>query len=114
VLHMKGGDEEWDDRFGIDASPKQRETLTRFGMDVPEKLSRAAASRLIGTAIRRRELGLASYKQLRTLQKYGIDAINVSFPKASKLIDAISANGWRPLAPAAVAEAMERQPGDDA
>lgn len=113
VLHMKApGADGWDDRFGVEASEAQRNTLAKFGMDIPEKLGRAAASRLISTAIKRRELGLASYKQLRTLQKYGIDAVNVRFERASKIIDAIAGNGWKPLVPAHMAELMERRAGE--
>ena len=52
ILHLKNPDNDgWDDRFGMDATEKQRATLSKWGVDLPPKLSRSAASRLIGTAI---------------------------------------------------------------
>jgi hypothetical protein len=39
--------------------------------------------------------------------------INVGFQQASKIIDALAQNNWRPLAPARLAELTAREPGGD-
>lgn len=98
VFHMDGGADEMDWQFGAKPpTPGQLGALERFGIPVEEGMSRRQVSRLIGCAIKRIEAGLASFKQLRTLQKNGITDINISRAAASNLIDALKANRWRPL-----------------
>lgn len=98
VFHMEHGDDEADEaRFCMGPTQKQLDTLSRAGVDVKAARTRAQASKLIGTMISRREHDLASFKQLRTLQKYGITKVNIGFKTASAVIDAIAANGWRNL-----------------
>ena len=114
VLHVNDpGADEWSERYTTPASDKQLETLVKFKIPVPENCTKAQASRLIGTAIKRRELGLATFGHVKALGKYGVDALNMSFERASAIMDAIQRNGWRPLAPSHLAELMERYPGDD-
>ncbi|HYF48876.1 MAG TPA: DEAD/DEAH box helicase [Planctomycetota bacterium] len=59
-----------------------------------ENLTAAELSRLHGELIGRRRAGLCTPKQARRLKKYGLPT-NVSFTKASQMIDAIAKNGWR-------------------
>lgn len=62
-------------RFGYTpASEAQRSMLERAGLDKDDlnALSKQAASKLIGTMIKRRELGLANYSQLRALRRLGV------------------------------------------
>jgi superfamily II DNA or RNA helicase len=114
VLHIDRSDQDgWDERFGLTATEKQRETLTKAGIDVDADCSRARASKLIGSIFKRRELGLASFKQLKTLQRYGIQQINVGFRQASKVIDAIAANSWKPLPPGQLQALLQRDPGQE-
>ena len=112
IFHVKDPDSDgWAERYSAGASEKQIETLLKFGMDVKD-VTKQQASKLIGTAIKRRELGLATYKQLRTLKRAGIDALNLSFQRASKIIDQLANNHWRlKLPPAQMSELMERVPG---
>lgn len=83
-------------RVGADASAKQRELLERWGVKVdPAKpLSQRQASAIIGKLIERRESGLATYKQSRLLAKHGLRT-DVPFDTASKIIDYLSARGWK-------------------
>jgi superfamily II DNA or RNA helicase len=115
VLHIDQGDDgEYAERFGMTATEKQIASLERAGIEIPGGgMSRAAASRLLGSVFKRRELHLASFKQLKTLRKYGITDLNVGFKQASSIIDAIAGNNWRPLPPGQLASLMERQPGED-
>ena len=100
VFHIEhGGDEQTDARFGMGPTQPQLETLARAGIDVSQVKTKAQASKLISTMISRREHDLASFKQLRTLQRYGITKVNISFRRASAIIDAIAQNGWRNLPP---------------
>lgn len=86
------------ERFGGRiASEKQLAALQRFKIPVPRDCTMQLASRLMDTAVVRCKKGLASFKQLQTLQKYGINEINIGFKRASGIIDAIAKNGWKPL-----------------
>lgn len=103
----------WSGAYGTPASNAQIATLERFKVPVPEGCTKQQASKLIGTAISRREHGLCTFKQMAILQRYGIDASNIGFDRASDIITALAGNGWRPLAPAHLAQLMERRPGED-
>lgn len=83
-------------RIGADASAKQRELLSRWGVQVdPGKpLSQRQASAIIGKLIERREKGMCTYKQARLLAKHGLRS-DVPFDTASKIITYLSDNGWR-------------------
>lgn len=110
VLHLEAPDDAWAKRFGgKPASEKQVAALRKWGLDVPDNLMAAAASKLLGTCIMRRQKGLATYKQVRTLEKHGVQALNWTFAHASETIDAIVRNGWR--LPAGMAT-TQRQPGE--
>jgi superfamily II DNA or RNA helicase len=86
------------DRFGgRPPSEKQLACLENMKIPVPAGCTAQLASKLIGTSIKRRELNLATFGQLKMLQKYGVNEVNVSFKGASTIIDAIAKNNWKPL-----------------
>jgi hypothetical protein len=99
VLHIDvRKDLEMAERFGGKvASEKQLACLGNMGMEVPAGCTSKLASKLIGTAFMRRKNGLASFKQLRILQRAGIANINISFQRANSIIDALAKNRWKPL-----------------
>lgn len=103
-----------DDENPQPLTPGQVTTLQKFGVDIPAGLTKQGASKLIGRAILRRQKGLASYKQMRTLSRYGVDAQRMYLSTASKIIDAIAANGWRDIGAAEVSRIVNaRQVGED-
>lgn len=75
-------------------SEKQAALLAKFG--ITETLSAAQASQLITECLKRREKGQCTYKQARTLRRYGYDG-EMSFEDAKRTMDALAANGWKPL-----------------
>lgn len=80
---------------GRQPTDKQRAYLEKCG--VPTKnLSFHQASQLIDESFKRRTAGLCSFKQAKILKRFGLSA-DVTFAEASRLIDQIAANGWRPL-----------------
>lgn len=82
-------------RFGDSPpSPKQRAMLEKAGVPTAG-LSKREASKMIANVFKRRELGLATFKQLRTLQKHGVTKVNISFRAASEAIDYLAQSGWR-------------------
>ncbi len=86
------------DRFGgRSPSEKQLACLERAKIPIPPGCTAQLASKLIGTMIKRREEHLATFGQLKTLQKYGVNDVNIRFDTASSIITAINANGWKPL-----------------
>jgi superfamily II DNA or RNA helicase len=107
-------EQELAERFGGKiASDKQIACLQKFKIPVPAGCTSQLASKLIGTAITRRQKDLASFGQLKTLQKYGVNDINISFKHASTVIDAIAQNQWRPLPFANLDAIMGSGSGDD-
>jgi len=113
VFHMDVKHEmEIAERFGGKvASEKQVACLEKFKIPVPSGCTSQLASKLIGAAIARRNQNLASFGQLRTLQKYGVTEINIGFKRASAVIDAIAKNRWKPL-PFARLDALLHGGGD--
>ena len=96
VLHVRPLPEDGNAaRFGMTATEKQIAFLERAGVEIAEDMSRARASQLIGSVAKRRDLGLATFKQLKTLRRYGLTDINVGFKRASEMIQAIVDNGWK-------------------
>lgn len=86
-------------RFGgKPPSQKQLDCLARFKIPVPDGLTSQLASRLIGTAIVRANKHLATFKQVATLQRYGVPGtVNMSFDTASRVMDALAKNNWKAL-----------------
>lgn len=97
-LHLKAP-EHAQERFREEASPQQLSMLQNTFKVKEERLrglSKLEAQKLIGTLKTRRNLGLCSINQLAVLQRHGIDDVNMTFSKASKLIDYIAQSDWRP------------------
>lgn len=117
VLHMKAAEDGWSDRFGgAHATDKQVEFLRSKGCQIPANLTKQQASRLIGNLMKRRELGLCTFKQVANLEKYGIPAIDLSFRKAGEVMDAIVKAGWKLPAQETLDNIIgrERSAGEDA
>lgn len=97
-LHM-AAPEAAQERFREAATPQQLSMLQTTFKVKEERLrglSKLEAQKLIGTLKTRRNLGLCSLNQLAVLQRHGIDDVNMTFSKASKLIDYIANSNWRP------------------
>lgn len=101
-------------RYSAPPTDRQVETIEGAGIPVPEGLSKAQASAIIGKLSERWRAGLASLKQVKLLSKYGIAAADMQFSTARKCLDAISANGWR-LPPDGLAHIISagREPGEE-
>lgn len=72
-------------------TPGQFDWLKRMGLDDSElkDIGKAGANKLITAAKARQQRGLATYKQLRALQKFGVTDINISISRASQTLDYI-------------------------
>lgn len=103
----------WAARYRAEPSEKQIAFLEKKGIAEPAKLSKAQASAIISKLIKNADAGLATYKQVQQLRKRGIETKGVSFNQARRVMDAIASNGWRPLAPAVLAAALARAPGEE-
>jgi len=91
------------------ATQPQQQALERLGVWA-EGMTKGQASKLLNTAKIWHSKNLATFKQRKTLGAKGIDVPwNLSFDVAHKLIDAIAANGWRPLGRERVDELMGRK-----
>ena len=73
---------------------KQVAFLSRQGI-ATDGWTKRKASVAIGTMIGRNEAGLCSLKQAALLSRYGYAVKTITRTEASKLIDALKANGWR-------------------
>jgi len=80
-----------------DRLPSDKMTAFLEKAGIPTKdLTFTRARQLIGEVIKRRQAKKCTYKQARILAKYGYST-DVPFKQASEIIDAIAANGWRPV-----------------
>jgi len=105
----------WEQRFAAAPSQAQLDLLAKFGVAVDAGVTKQQASRLIGRCIERSKHGLARFKQVALLEKYGIPAIDLRMSQASKLIDAVKNAGWR-TPPREVVRGIigaSRQPGEE-
>jgi hypothetical protein len=77
-------------------SEKQRNFLARAGIN-PDSLTYAQGCQMIGVMIDRLQRNLATAKQCAFLKSKGFmgDTQELSKAKASELIEAVKANGWR-------------------
>lgn len=87
--------------------------MKKYAKDLPDDLSQHEARRLLQKFADRAKKGLCSYPQMRTLQKWGLDARGWTFQEASKVIDLVAKNGWRRPSDAAVDAVLSREPGQD-
>lgn len=85
--------------FGYEMEPPteaQKSTLEKMGIFPDDIDSNGKASALIDRLAKRRQLGLATPKQIRFLEGRGFNHVGTwKFDDARKLIDRIAANGWR-------------------
>ena len=81
---------------GRKPSEKMVAMLDRAGIPTKE-LSHVQAKKLIGEMFKRREQNLCTFKQVKTIRKYGVDASNWKFQEASDYITKLAANKWQPL-----------------
>jgi superfamily II DNA or RNA helicase len=99
VLGVSFTDEDrYAQRFGLKpATENQRAVLIKRGMTDKdmEGLSKSAASRLLDEMSKRQHVGLASFKQVRTLEKFGLQsAKTATFERASAGLTYIAQQGW--------------------
>lgn len=73
------------------------EKLQRYKIDVPKGCTRVEARRLLDEQFRRFKNGLCTFKQAKSLNKYGHDTRNMKFNVASRLLTAYAENGWKAL-----------------
>jgi hypothetical protein len=69
-------------------TPRQRAFIAHCGIDPRGITSKGHAAALIDRLMRRRAAGLATYKQVKTLRRFGLEkALLISFSAASQMID---------------------------
>lgn len=112
-------------RFGTEpATPAQLEVLVQKRVEACDLrgLTRAAAEKLLAEIRRREKYRLASYRQLRQLQKFGITDRDITARRAKEAVYYISAQlGWfgaKPLGPVDPKRLREivgrmREPGEE-
>ena len=103
-------------RFGgKPISTKQINFLKWKGVPVPPGCNSKLAQRLIGTVFAREKRGLAPFRDLQELQRYGVNEVNISAGRAKDTLAAIKRNGGKPLPFAQFDRLMgrARQPGED-
>ena len=72
---------------GDPVTPRQREFLTRCGINPTALKGKGHACHVIDKIMQRRAAGLATYKQVRTLRKFGVpDSHLISFTRASAIL----------------------------
>lgn len=103
--------DEWSERYATPASDKQIGALGRFKIPIPENCTKAQASKLISTAIGRKEGGLCTFGHMKFLGKYGIDALNLPFETAGRICGAIFKNGYKAIPRAELAALINREAG---
>ena len=73
---------------GDPISPRQTEFLTRCGINPAALKGKGHACHVIDKIMQRRAAGLATYKQVRTLRKFGVpEAHLISFTRAHAILD---------------------------
>ena len=80
---------------GRPASKWQIDRLLSKGIAEPERMSYTKAKQLLDGLDERRAKGLCTLKQANQLAKKGIDPANVTFERASQVMDVLAKNGWR-------------------
>ena len=89
----------YEPEFGWQCNPitdKQAKLLENFGINSESVQNIGHASMLIDKVMKRKEMGLSSAKQIRTLERYGFKHVGEwTSEQANKLIKRIAANYWR-------------------
>jgi superfamily II DNA or RNA helicase len=110
----KDAQDRWGGQFGARvATDKQLAMLERSKVPIPDGLTAAQASALVGTIIQRRDKGLCTFAQAKTLRRYGFDTDTLSMARATALITAIAGNNWKPLPDFGRSVMAARIPGED-
>jgi len=94
VLHVK---QRMDRSYNFEpATDKQVDALTKWGIERNHamRMSKQEAVKMMNTCIKRKELGLASYRQLRHLQQFGINDVNIRWERASAAMRYLKQKGW--------------------
>lgn len=110
----EGKADPWAARFASAPSPAQLSGLERWKIPVPEKCTKAQASKLLSTAIFRANKGLANFRQTRELAAHGINAHKISMVNAGRLLAAL--DRYKTLSSAQVNEILgvrQRDAGED-
>jgi len=69
---------------------RQLQVLANLGLDTEIVTCKGHASAILSRVFARRDANLCTPKQARVLSKYGIDPSNITFERASAIIDSIS------------------------
>ena len=78
-------------------TPRQSEFLTRCGINPAALKGKGHACHVIDKIMQRRAAGLATYKQVRTLRKFGVpDPHLISFTRASAILDRLFSERFQP------------------
>lgn len=77
-----------------DATEKQIETLSKFGIDA-YGITKGYASKILDKVIKRREAGIATIKQVNALKRFGYEPIDWTFEQANKKMGQLAAVGWK-------------------
>lgn len=77
------------------ATPKQISYLRRLQVETDMDMTKGYAAQLISRLGDRRQRGLATLKQVRTLKKFGYEPMDWTFEQASKKLNQLAAVGWR-------------------
>ncbi len=78
--------------------PGQVDRLRKYGIPIPADMTKQQASIIIKKEAGRRFYGYATYKQVVTLGKFGIDATGMRMATAKAELDKLAANGWQKAA----------------
>jgi superfamily II DNA or RNA helicase len=87
------------------ASEKQKALLEKWGVPLEKDISKRRAGQLIGELMKRWDMGLATYKQMKFLATKGINAKRMTKAEASAAFDAVKNNRWQ-----ATPELLSRYP----
>lgn len=78
-------------------TPKQAQALERFGLPKKEVdvLSFPEAKSMLDILFARASAGLATYKQVKTLSRFGLGFSDLTFDEARRLIEVLHKHEWR-------------------
>ena len=82
------------------ATQSQLDLLKKFGLEVPVGISKGQAGKLIDAAIRRRNAGMATYKQMKAIHKWAPELSqeeirSLKFDQASEILSGLATrHGW--------------------
>lgn len=82
----------WDD--GKTLSEKQRSIFSRMGVD-PDSMPYGQAKQILNAQFDRWKKGYCTFKQAKTLKRYGVETATLSMKDASSMMDQLAKNGWR-------------------